>query len=819
MTRSRFPSRPRPGPSTELPLGAIIALHGNMVTGWAYDPVRPDLRLAVEVYLDHACVALVRADQPQEREHADVPLAGDGAHGFSCLLNQSSLTGNPMIRARLANQGPWLAGRLELVDDAAPAPPTGQVQYLGGLRLSGWLYDRTNWDKPQTVRVREGQTLIAELCADQPHPALHDSPRPDRGFQLDLPWTLADGCPHQLEVETETGRPLPGSPVVLLETTETFGRLLRRHWSGATDSPSFRLLQALADEQQRKCPVPVGFRHYSDWYGLHQQARPEVPLPSTRPATAVLLYAEGDGGQEASRASILAQHLKPAQVACVTDASLLDGLRHLLACGAEAVMLLRAGDRLAPAAIAELLAAIFSPDAGRPQAAWAYADCDRDGPEGRRGDPWFKPAWDPDLFFGTDLISTGGIFLAPILRAAVERLAAIAAARGPGARHWLLAAVVAATESAGAPVVHLPRVLYHRAAESETRPRAADASRGPALRWLAGQLAPGARVEPLPGTDGMHRVVWPLPARLPRVSLIVPTRDQQALLSTCIEGLLNDTDYPDLEIIVVDNDSSCPDTLAYLNDLSARGLHVMRYPHPFNYAAINNAAVDHASGELIGLINNDIRVLHRDWLLAMVRELSRSGIGAVGAKLLWPNGMVQHAGVTVGINGLAAHIGNRWLDTDPGYLGFNQLTRRLSAVTAACLMLPRRLYQDLGGMDADAFPVAFNDVDLCLRIRRQGLAIVWTPAARLEHAESASRGKDERPEQVARARREQRMLLERWGNQYPVDPYYHPALNHDWLHGPYAGLLGAPHPLEPRLSGSVSEYLSPEGPAGSEAAR
>ncbi|EPM75850.1 glycosyl transferase family protein, partial [Pseudomonas syringae pv. actinidiae ICMP 18804] len=151
---------------------------------------------------------------------------------------------------------------------------------------------------------------------------------------------------------------------------------------------------------------------------------------------------------------------------------------------------------------------------------------------------------------------------------------------------------------------------------------------------------------------------WPLPTTLPRVSLIVPTRDQLGLLRACIEGLLTATDYPNLEIIVVDNQSSDPHTLMYLQQLTERGVRVLPYPHAFNYSAINNYAVTQATGELIGLVNNDIEIIAADWLKEMVSQLLRPNVGAVGAKLLWPNRMVQHGGVVVGVNGLAAHTGN-----------------------------------------------------------------------------------------------------------------------------------------------------------------
>lgn len=274
--------------------------------------------------------------------------------------------------------------------------------------------------------------------------------------------------------------------------------------------------------------------------------------------------------------------------------------------------------------------------------------------------------------------------------------------------------------------------------------------------------------------------------------MIVPTRDQFKLLRACVEGLLNDTDYPNMEIIVVDNDSSDPDTLSYFEDIKARGVTVLAHPYPFNYSTINNRAASIATGEVIGLVNNDIEVIDSNWLKEMLAQLFRPGVGAVGAKLLWPNRMVQHGGVVVGVNGLAAHTGNNLEQRDAGYLGMNQIVRRQSAVTAACLLLKKSVFDSVCGLDERAFPVAFNDVDLCLRIQQQGLHMVWSAFAQLVHAESASRGKDQTPEKRARAQREQDQFIERWFRFWASDSYYHPALSMDYLSGPYGGLALPP---------------------------
>ncbi len=223
------------------------------------------------------------------------------------------------------------------------------------------------------------------------------------------------------------------------------------------------------------------------------------------------------------------------------------------------------------------------------------------------------------------------------------------------------------------------------------------------MEWLCKNLTPGTTVSRVANYPALLRAHWPLPQQLPRVSLIVPTRDQYKLLHACLEGLLTRTDYPNLEIIVVDNQSTDHQTLDYLATLKERGVIVLDHPFPFNYSTINNRAADAATGEVIGLINNDIEIIESSWLKEMVAQLMRAGVGAVGAKLLWPNSMVQHGGVVVGVNGLAAHSGNTLAEHDPGYLGNNQITRRQSAITAACMLMRKTVYDTVGGLDESTF--------------------------------------------------------------------------------------------------------------------
>jgi len=221
-------------------------------------------------------------------------------------------------------------------------------------------------------------------------------------------------------------------------------------------------------------------------------------------------------------------------------------------------------------------------------------------------------------------------------------------------------------------------------------------------------------------------------------------------------------------------------------------------PGPFNYADLNNRAIAQASGKIIGLVNNDIEALHDGWLDEIVSQLLQPGVGAVGAKLLWPNGMVQHGGILLGVGNVAGHFGNLSTDADWGDHGRNQLAQQVSGCTAACLFLRREDFLDLDSMDQNSFPVAFNDVDLCLKIRASGKNIVWTPYAKLVHAESASRGNEDTPQKKARARREIDILRKKWGAVLLKDPAYHPSLNLEPNSFAFGGLAIPPRNREPR---------------------
>ncbi len=360
-----------------------------------------------------------------------------------------------------------------------------------------------------------------------------------------------------------------------------------------------------------------------------------------------------------------------------------------------------------------------------------YADQDRLDAQGRRGTPLFKPAWDPDLFAEQDLI--GGV--AVVRRRLLDG--------GDAADPWRAAMRIAGQ---GGRIGHVPAVLFHEAAD-----------------------APPRRSAP-PATPAR-------PAPAPLVSVIVPTRDRAALLGACAEGVLNRTDYPAIEFLIVDNDSREPRTATLFARLRAdQRVRILPHPGPFNWSAMNNAAAAVARGHILLLLNNDIDVIAPGWLSELVALALRPDVGAVGAKLLYPDGTVQHAGMTLGRGSFGAHLYRHAARDDPGHGGMLAARRRVSAVTGACLAIRRDVFDAVGGIEAAHLRVTGSDVDLCLRVRERGLAVICTPHAVLYHRELASRGVDATPAQRARVAAERAYLLQRWGNAIETEAHLSPNL-------------------------------------------
>ena len=437
----------------------------------------------------------------------------------------------------------------------------------------------------------------------------------------------------------------------------------------------------------------------------------------------------------------------------------------------EFVGLLDHDDELAPHALFEIALVL-----GRhPQADLVYSDEDKIDEDGRRFEPYFKPDWNPDLILGQNYLSHFSVY-----RTALVREVGAFRVGYEGSQDWDLALRVT-DRSAADRILHIPKVLYHwRAISGSTALELSEKSYpvDAARRALADHFAAkgiAARLEPVPG--GHWRTVFPLPDPAPLVSLIIPTRNGLEHLRRCVDSITAKTDYPAYEILIVDNGSDDRETIAWLRRAEERGVRVLPYPEPFNYAAINNTAVRAARGEIVTLLNNDLEVINAGWLTEMVSHACREGVGCVGAMLYFPNDMIQHAGVILGVGGVAGHAFRDFPRGTEGVFNRARLVQSYSAVTAACMSVRKAVYLNVGGMDEDELAVAFNDIDFCLKVRRAGLRNIWTPFAELYHHESASRGADDTPEKRSRFDREVEVMLRRWGTELTADPAYNPNLS------------------------------------------
>jgi glycosyltransferase involved in cell wall biosynthesis len=410
-----------------------------------------------------------------------------------------------------------------------------------------------------------------------------------------------------------------------------------------------------------------------------------------------------------------------------------------------------------------------------PEADIVYTDEDQMDADGRRSNPYFKTDWNPDLLLGHNLIN----HLCVYRRAVVEKVGRLRQGF-EGCQDYDLALRVASITVADR-IRHIPAILYHWRRNSGSKilseaslERCAAAARE-AIRDHLKWHSVVASVVAAPSVASWTRVVRRVPHPEPLVSLIVPTRDRSELLGRCAEGILNRTDYVMMELLVADNGSREAETQVLLDQLRTDSrVRIVECHGSFNYSAINNRTVLEARGDVVVLLNNDVDVITPCWLREMVSQALRPEIGAVGAKLLYPDGRVQHAGVVLGVGGVSGHFCHLASREDSGYFGQLGLVRNVSAVTGACLAVRRNLYLEIGGLDETNLPVAYNDVDFCLRIRERGLRNLWTPFAVLYHVESVSRGSDLTPDNLPRFENEIAYMKRRWGSELATDPFYNP---------------------------------------------
>ncbi|MEX3669026.1 glycosyltransferase [Paraburkholderia phenoliruptrix] len=412
-----------------------------------------------------------------------------------------------------------------------------------------------------------------------------------------------------------------------------------------------------------------------------------------------------------------------------------------------------------------------------PEAKLLYSDEDKLTAGGERVQPYFKPDWDPVLMLGQNMFSHLGVFSTAIMR----ELGGFRVGFEGSQDHDLVLRCAEKVDASA--IVHIPHVLYHwRISEQSTarevaaKPYVREAAKRAVKEHLQ-RTGRVAEVEWLRPTSSMLRVLFSVPEPQPLVSVIIPTRDKPHLLAQCVESLSQRTRYANIEILIVDNGSTDERALTLLSQYAAlENCRVIRDDSPFNYSALNNRAAALARGSLLCLLNNDIDARDPAWLSVLCGYAMQPGVGAVGGALWYSNERLQHGGVVLAGDAVAGHLHHMLSREEAGYFGRALLAQQVSAVTGACLVVRKALFEQVGGLDPDNLGVAYNDVDFCLKLNMEGYRNVFVPYASLYHHESATRGADRTGARAARLEREAAWMRQRWGVRLVSDPAYNPNL-------------------------------------------
>jgi O-antigen biosynthesis protein len=422
---------------------------------------------------------------------------------------------------------------------------------------------------------------------------------------------------------------------------------------------------------------------------------------------------------------------------------------------------------LAPFALFEIARTLNE----KPDLDFIYSDEDKIELSRKRVAPFFKPDWSPDMFLSYMYTGCLNVFRKDLIES-------IGGFKSEYDRHMEYDLVLRAIEKTNK-IYHISNVLCHQ--KTSGKSVALDTSKF--LQYQIKALRSYLQRNNIPGDvrDGLWQGAYRLKREIkgsPLVSIIIPTKNNIKILHRCMDSIFKKTDYFNYEILVVDNQSTqSQELLSYYAELEKLpNIRIIEYNLPFNFASLNNYAVSQANGDHVLFLNSDIEVISREWLSAMLEHSQRNEVGAVGAKLLFPDGLIQHCGVILGLGTVAAHP-YRMYSNRPGYFGWVDIIHNVSAVTAACMMVKKQIFQEIGGFDEN-LAIDYNDVDFCIRLREKGYLIVYTPYAQLYHLESYIRGYADTPEKRKRRLKEIEYFNSKWGPLIEKgDPYYNPNLS------------------------------------------
>jgi GT2 family glycosyltransferase len=403
-----------------------------------------------------------------------------------------------------------------------------------------------------------------------------------------------------------------------------------------------------------------------------------------------------------------------------------------------------------------------------------FSDEDRIAADGRRFEPYFKPDWNPALMLSRNAFGHLGVFR----RSLLKKLGGFRLGFTHASQHDLV--LRCAGETRPDRIRHIPRVLYHRrepAVGIETMGSVGDAGRRAIEQYLAGL---GVHAVVTCSSERFYQVEYEVVSPVPRISILIPTTGAARLLEPCTQSIRKLTTYENFEVLLLVNERhrNAPGKVKLLDRLAATPrMRVLTYPdRPFNYSGVNNWGAGQASGDLLCFLNDDTTITTPSWLERLVARVLLPGVAAAGPMLFYPNDTIQHAGTILGLGGVAGHACHGQPRSNRGYFDRGCLEQDVSCVTAACMMIRRSVFQDLRGFD-EQLPIAFNDVDLCVRIRAAGWRIIWTPTVELYHHESVSTGRHDSRARADQFAKDAALMRKRWGPVLDSDPCYNPNLS------------------------------------------
>ncbi len=757
---------------------------GFGVAGRAYRADDPGRRFVVELLVNGSATEAAIADRPDDDLRSEG--VDDGRYAFLFPLPRSLATSARTIEVRIANRDDVPGVRVEPPAEAkAPPPAGGAVEWSGGLRFTGWLASQPGAPPPAVAAYIDEQ-LVEEAQALGFRQIGSPRPGPQRSFDFHLPRRYADGQVWRVRFRAQDGRELAGSPVSFLAFADGLETALA---PSSPSSPSAGL-RARAQLFDRLLPGGAPFSSYSD---LRTNFVPRADAAArTRWAVVVL---DGDDLQR-TLDSVETQTLSDwtCGVLGASDDPFAFAPEDLLAfveghaTEADWFLFVLAGVALDPGALARFGSAA---DGG---ASLIYCDREVEG-EGGALWPLALPAFDHERMLEQP-------YFAPAF--ALPRATVLAAAQAEIGDVFRLANVAfddgggedAALHLPGPAVRHRPGLLAGGLARFREATRAHLAVRGVAATVNASRRGDG---------DPFCRVRRH-PTRRPSVSIVVPMRDGLAGFRRCVDSLAPAAAKAGAEIVVIDNESREPETIAQLQSLTGRGVAVLREPGRFGFARLCNAGARRVHSDILCFVSPELVALDDDWLEEMVSRHVDPRVGAVGAKTIWPSGLIDHAGFVLGINFAAAPAFRDRPDGDPGYGGCLRCARRTGAVSSACMTTPRALFLDLGGFDSDRYPSALADLDYGLRVSARGHSVIVTPHATLRRDGGDARrddGGDARLETALRA------IRNAWGEALIDDPDYNPLLA--LSDPPYSALAWPPRALLPRSRRPPIDRRPPAG--------